>query len=203
MWHRIGKHGEKYWGRRGAGILFTDGKGVLLLKRSKKCDRAGQWGCPGGKAKEGETFLGTAQRETKEEIGHLPKGSRIGQVDTRDGHHSFRTYVCTVPDRFECELSDEHDDYHWFPIEDLKHVQVHDKMKKIIGDLVEMIDKNRKVKHEMSGFAEFVSLSEIMGATADLVGGYKGGPDWQVEGDPSSMFPQYRRKKRKKKSKKK
>jgi len=161
MWHRVGKNGEKYWGLRGAGMIFTDGNSMLLLKRSDKCDNAGRWGCPGGKTRENETLLGTAQRETREEIGHLPKANRITQFDSKDGHHVFRTFICAVPERFDCELSDEHDDSHWFPLDDLKDVDVHDKMKKKITDIVRVIKDNFKLdKNEMSGFAEFVSLSE-------------------------------------------
>ena len=38
QYHHIGKDGKKYWGKAGAGILFTDGKKVLLLKRAEKGD---------------------------------------------------------------------------------------------------------------------------------------------------------------------
>ncbi len=51
-YHRIGKDGAKYKGKRGAGILFTDGKQILLLKRSEGSDNPGTWGLPGGGAKE-------------------------------------------------------------------------------------------------------------------------------------------------------
>jgi len=51
-------------------------------------------------------------------------------------------------------------------------------------------------------FTEWVQLRE-MAATGDLVGGYKGGPDWQVEGDPSSMNPQRRERRQKKRKRRK
>jgi len=204
MWHRIGKGGAKYWGKRGAGFVFTDGNSILLLKRSEKGDQGGKWGLPGGKAEEGETYLGAGQRETREEIGKLPNGRRIGVIDSKDGHFHFRTYICLVPKRFDCKISDEHDDWNWFDFNELNNIKIHKKMLHVLGDILDIIkDKTGgKIQNEMSGFAEFVSLSEVGGATGDLSAGYtKGGADYQVEGDPSSMFPQRRKNKKKKSSK--
>lgn len=184
------KNNNNQWKHRAAGILFTDGKDVLLLKRSANGNHKGQWCCPGGKLERGETFLGAAQRETKEEIGHLPNHKRIGQFEQKNGRYVFHTYVCAVSKKFSCTLSDEHDDWNWFPLEDLNKVNLHD-------GLVDFIQYIRKIskdqskplsKNEMTGFAKFLSLSEIAGATADLYAGYRKGKDYQVEGDPSSMI---------------
>lgn len=206
MWHRMGKGGEKVWGKRGAGIVYTDGNTILLLKRSDKGDNGGKWGVPGGKSEEEETYLGTAQRETREEIGCLPHARRIGSLDNINGRHHFRTYICLVPKRFSCNLSDEHDMWDWFDIQDLQHVDLHEKLKGVLNDIVDVIKHKsggRHIQNEMSGFAEYVSLAEVGGATGDLHAGYtKGGPDYQVEGDPSSMFPQKREKKKRKRSRK-
>lgn len=188
MWHRIGKEGNKYWGKRGAGIVFTDGDSVLLLKRAEKGDHKGQWGIPGGKAEEEETFLGTAQRETKEEIGHLPKCHRITHIDSNDGHHLFRTYICVIREQFPVELSDEHDDWGWFAIDRLKEVELHDKMNNIIDNVISIIRSRTDNKREMSGFAEYVSLSEFMGATGVVAGTHpkKKSRDWNWVGAPGS-----------------
>ena len=51
-------------------------------------------------------------------------------------------------------------------------------------------------------FSEWMKLRELMGATADLYGGYHKGVDYQIEGDPSSMI-QPRKPRRKKKRKRK
>jgi len=40
----VGNH----WGRAGAGVLFTTGTQILLLKRSSWVDQPGTWGIPGG-----------------------------------------------------------------------------------------------------------------------------------------------------------
>ena len=171
MWHRIGKQGTKYWGQRGAGIIFTDGTSMLLLRRSEKGDNKGRWGLPGGKAEDGETMLGTAQRETREEIGKLPElARRITHIDSTDGRHHFRTYVCEVPKRFECELSDEHDDYGWYDLNDVKNLNLHPKLGDLMDDIIEIIGSRKQHLSEMSGFAEFVSLSEMMGSTGAVMG---------------------------------
>lgn len=36
QFHRIGKGGKRYWHTAGAGILFTDGKSILLLTKSSQ-----------------------------------------------------------------------------------------------------------------------------------------------------------------------
>lgn len=191
MYHRIGKNGNKYWGKQGAGFVFTDGESILLLKRSEKGDNHGKWGIPGGKAEEEETALGCAQRETQEEIGRLPKGRRIGSIESVDGRHVFTTYVCLVPAKFSCKLSDEHSDYDWYALDDLKNVELHDKLKEVMPDIRKIIEKKSSYK-EMSGFAAYL---EVGGATSDLFAGYrKNHPDYQVEGDPSSMNPQVKKK---------
>ena len=55
-------------------------------------------------------------------------------------------------------------------------------------------------------FSEWIKLRELIGATADLYGGYHKGVDYQIEGDPSSMIqprePHRQKKQRKKKRKK-
>ncbi len=205
MWHRIGRQGGKYWGKSGAGIVFTNGHNVLLLQRSEKGDNGGKWGIPGGKAGDEETLLGTAQRETREEIGHLPKKcKRIGHFDAQDGHHRFRTYICSVPKCFECKLSDEHDDYEWFDIDTLKYIDLHKKLKPVVEQIVDLIKK--KMHHynsEMSGFAETCDFAEFMGSTGAVYTGEKEGPDWQHQGAPWSMNPQRREKKKKKKKRSK
>ena len=140
--------------------MFTDDSHILLLKRTGKGDKSGQWGIPGGKAEENETYLGTAQRETKEEIGHLPKCVRLTHFDHHNGRHVYRIYICRVKKQFDCLLSDEHDDYKWVPIEDAKSMNLHDKLRDRIGDIAQLIHNSvqkNEVSSNMSGFASFLS----------------------------------------------
>jgi len=198
-WHRIGKQGGRYWGKRGAGIVFTDGKSILLLRRSEKGDNNKTWGIPGGKAEEGETFLGTAQRETREETGHLPNCQRLTDIHTKDGRHNFRTYVCFIPERFSCELSDEHDAWEWADIDKLKHLKLHPKFEKVLPAVLHSIETRHFTRGGMSGLAETINFSEILGASGPAIYTGKKHPDWNWEGAPESMIrPKRRRKKRKK-----
>lgn len=126
MWKRLGKDGGRYWGSSGAGIFYTDGKKVLLLKRSDKGDGAKTWGLPGGKIEEGESAIDAAKRESKEECGKV-SGQRIGDLEEKDGLHNWTTYFFRVDKPFKCKLSDEHTEYKWINIEDIFELDLHPK----------------------------------------------------------------------------
>lgn len=128
QFHRIGKDGKKYWGRLGAGIVFTDGEKVLLLKRDSSSDYPGHWCIPGGKAKEGETPLDVAHRESKEECGTV-EGQRFAHFHSRDGAHHFHTYLLAINNPFEVKLSKEHDDFEWTPLEKVNGMKLHPKFR--------------------------------------------------------------------------
>lgn len=120
---------------RAAGILLVDPTGcALFLKRGPAGDLPGYWCFPGGGAEAGETAEDTAKRETEEETGVLPKGTR--QVWTRaisggttgissvaaaelmpapapDEGVDFTTFLQRVPEQFVPTLNDEHTGYAW------------------------------------------------------------------------------------------
>lgn len=129
MHHRIGKNGDLYKGKKGAGIIFTDGKKVLLLKRSASdSHHAGKWGIPGGKVESGETSIDGATRESKEECGNL-EGTRFDSLVRKDGSFTWTTYFYKINAPFDCKLSKEHDDYEWVNIEDVDRKNLHPKFK--------------------------------------------------------------------------
>ena len=53
---------------KAAGILYTDGEKVLLLKRSKIGGNPFTWDLAGGRAEKGESPFRNAKRESKEEL---------------------------------------------------------------------------------------------------------------------------------------
>lgn len=128
QFHRLGKDGARYWGERGAGILYTDGEKVLLLKRKSPSDHPGTWGIPGGRAKKGEVPIDTAQRETKEECGRLGEGQQFARFDNKNGAHRFHVFLYAA-DPFECTVSDEHSEARWVDIDEIKKLDLHPKLK--------------------------------------------------------------------------
>lgn len=143
-WHRIGRGGTKYWGLKGAGVLFTDGQSVLLLQRADPTDRPKCWSIPGGKAKIGESAINTALRETKEETGRedVP-GTRFAEHDSRDGQHHFITFLYRVPQQFPVTLSHEHTAWSWVPFKDLNHkdLSLHPRFQESLPQLLHLIRK--------------------------------------------------------------
>lgn len=139
-WHRVGKNGKKYWGKAGAGIFFTDGRSVLLLKRAEKGDDKNTWGLPGGKAEDGESSIDTARREAKEECGHS-EGQRFDKSEEKDNHFRWTTFFFQIKNKFECTLSDEHSDWEWVPFEDLDQYELHPKLAENIDRYLDIINR--------------------------------------------------------------
>jgi 8-oxo-dGTP diphosphatase len=126
MYQHIGKGGKRYWGKRGAGVVFTDGERILLLRRKGggAADHEGKWCIPGGKAEAGELPIDTARRECKEEIGNF-EGVRFAQFDEKDGQHVFTVYLFKVDKPFSVHLSEEHDEWEWVRLEGVHKLPLH------------------------------------------------------------------------------
>jgi 8-oxo-dGTP pyrophosphatase MutT (NUDIX family) len=141
-YYHIGSGGRRVWGKKGAGILFTDGENVLLLKRARygAADHVDTWGIPGGKAKEGESALATAKRETKEEAGQV-QGERFAQFDEQDGHHKFVVFLFKVAKPFDVTISKEHSESQWVPFDQLKGLDLHPQFKKHLPYYMKAIKK--------------------------------------------------------------
>lgn len=139
-WHRVGKSGRRYWGKSGAGIFFTDGKSVLLLKRAEKGDGENTWGLPGGKAEDGESAIDTARRESKEECGHS-EGQRFDKSEESDNQFRWTTFFYQVRKPFDCKLSDEHTDWKWIPFENLGEYELHPKFAENIDRYIDIVDR--------------------------------------------------------------
>jgi len=158
MYYRIGKDGRKYWGKKGAGILFTDGKHILLLRRAGNSDHKNTWGLPGGKSKKGESAISTAKREAKEEIGPYFNGSNFGSVEDRDGRHLFTVFLFKIQRPFLVKLSKEHNKAEWVAIKDLNKYKLHPRFKENLDRYLKAI--SREFKHLEESFSNWLSVNE-------------------------------------------
>lgn len=124
---------DKTWIKKAAGILFTDGSHMLLLKRAGQTGgekHIGTWALPGGKAKDGETEINAAVREAKEETGlsSIP-GFRFDSLSNKNSQQKFTTFLYRVPKKFDVTLSKEHSDWAWVPFDDLRGKELHPKFR--------------------------------------------------------------------------
>lgn len=116
--------------KKAAGILFTDGKKILMLKRSATSSEAGTWSLPGGGAKNGESQIQNAIRETKEETGisRIP-GEQISTHQFKDRTVHFTTFIYKVEKPFTARMSSEHTSYEWIPLNQLSGKNLHPKFR--------------------------------------------------------------------------
>lgn len=131
---------HKHERKLGGGILFTDGKKVLLLKRNDG-DYIDHWGIPGGKAKKQESPKEVAAREAKEECG-FDEGKKFGQFvshDTENENHCFHTFLHSIVKPFEAKLSKEHSEAKWADLNEVNSLKLHPKFKKAWPTFLEMI----------------------------------------------------------------
>lgn len=128
--------------KRGAGIFFTNGQKVLLLKRCKNDRFAHQWCLPGGKVEKNETELQAARRECEEECGTCP-GNNVAEISHTHGEFKWTSFFFKVDDIFTCNLNKEHDDWKWVDIDDLPNQAL---MRPFRQNIERYIEKAKNIK---------------------------------------------------------
>lgn len=128
--------------------VIVDNEKVLLIKRSRKTSRSGQWCFPGGGIKENELPVKACIREIKEETGlDAAVDSLVGNI----GGHEY--YKCRLLDQ-EQEIklkSNECDEYRWISPTQLLEVGIIMELKAVfqvltlMGYTVELNDEARKI----------------------------------------------------------
>lgn len=117
-----------------AGVMFTDGTRILLLKRSRDVDHPGTWVIPGGACEGSEEPSATAYRETKEEVGHVPAHAVIDWyvLETPfddSAPPQFTTFIAhvdpSIVDGFLAELDQESTGWGWFDHEGVEQLELH------------------------------------------------------------------------------
>lgn len=144
--------------KHAAGIFFTDGKSVLLMKRAGEGENIGTWALPGGKAHEDESAIKNASREVKEETGikEIP-GRRIDSMTSDGKECQFTTFIYRVDHQFPVKLSKEHSDYDWIPFEKIPSFKLHPKVKENFPAYL------RLARRKLTKFSEWITWNNSSG----------------------------------------
>lgn len=116
------------WGLTVRGICEYDNKILLLKIRSRSAHDAGKWEIPGGKVKKGEFFDQALTREYLEETGLDVNVESLYNVvqntytacKTSEQVNSIQLIMKVSCDTDKVEISEEHDQYGWFTIKEVK-----------------------------------------------------------------------------------
>lgn len=118
------------WGLAVRGICEFNGKILLLKIRSKSSHDAGLWEIPGGKVKKCEYFDNALKREYLEETGlEVDVDSLLNVVrrdytacKTQEEVKSIQLIMKVTCQSDEVTISEEHDDYGWFGLDEVKEM---------------------------------------------------------------------------------
>ena len=122
--------------KEAAGIFFTDGRSVLLLKRRPPGTMPNTWGLPGGHI-ENESPQAAAHRESREECGRMT-GTKFGVLTSG----SWTCFFYKVPKPFRCEISEEHDAWEWIKFDQLKNIHLHPQFKKQMQRYISFVKRH-------------------------------------------------------------
>lgn len=110
-----------------AHALIKKGDKYLLTRRSKNDDyMPGYWDVPGGTIEFGEDILKALKRELKEEVGLKVKIAEpffaYNYLSGENRHQFMIVYHCNYVSG-EPKLSDDHDEYRWVSLEEMKKMK--------------------------------------------------------------------------------
>ena len=118
------------WGLSVRGICEYDGKILLLKIRSRSAHDAGRWEIPGGKVKKCEYFDEAVKREYLEETGLEVDVASLYNVvrkdftacKTSEEVKSIQLIMKVTCESDEVTISEEHDDYGWFTLDEIEEM---------------------------------------------------------------------------------
>lgn len=131
-----------HWGRQASGLLFTDGRRFLLVRRSAYVTEPGTWGVPGGAIPldcENQAYrdaLESAMVETQEELGSVPEFRVIEIVkDEHEDGFVYTTFVAKVSpgtvQSYAPVLDWETDDWRWVTAAQAGRLPLHPGLRRI------------------------------------------------------------------------
>jgi len=139
--------GHTFWGSRGSGCLFVrnhpeEGPQLLAVHRSPHVEEPNTWGTTGGAVPKGEqNIFASAIRETREEIGSIPRYSPVRKYvwKATGGTFTYTTFILEcqdmdwLPDAFNWEAVDAK----WVSLEEAASLDLHFGLAAILSDLGE------------------------------------------------------------------
>lgn len=125
---------ERYLNTMAVWAIIKNNESVLLLKRSSKTSRAGQWCFPGGGIKDGESPREACLREVKEETNLELTG--ISELLEVNGSYYF---ICECNSLLDLKLKlNEVVEYSWIPPENVLNLGPIMEFKKVYKVLIKM-----------------------------------------------------------------
>ena len=113
---------ETQFGLAVRAVILNQQQRCLLVRRSKACRSfSGTWEWPGGKVDPGETYDAAVLREVAEETGlqiELTGVAGAYPIEVGGIHIAVLCLEATLGGG-DLQLSEEHDDSEWVPLEDL------------------------------------------------------------------------------------
>ena len=123
---------QEYSERIGAGVLViceTTGR-ILLGKRSGESNDPDTWGEFGIKfSKEGgeeeENVLYIVEQAFKQQTSYAGKIKLIPSFvyETKEDTYKYYNFIAIIPEEFTPTLSEKNDEWKWFTLEELKHIE--------------------------------------------------------------------------------
>jgi ADP-ribose pyrophosphatase YjhB (NUDIX family) len=106
--------------RLGVAVILIRGDRLLVMRRATP-PFLGAWAGVEGAVESGESALGAALRETREETGIVPDGLRAlapepRRVETERGPVALHVFVGFVADGTEAVLNEEHSEHAWLEL---------------------------------------------------------------------------------------
>ena len=116
-------------------VIEKEGKYLLLKRASHSKSYPDLWDFTGGKDDPGETHEESVIRETQEETSFvIDPGKEIKTIPYKDEKHDLLFhYFVPQPVEGEIKLSDDHSEYKWFSLEEIKILELHPAVRLYFG----------------------------------------------------------------------
>lgn len=138
---------DKYWGDRGAGVIFQFENQILLGLRSKDVNEPNTWGIIGGMIEDGESPKQAAKREVREEASVYGNYPLKLLYIYKDKSFSYYDFLVIVKEKFVPKPSYEMVKFKWFELNNLPK-NLHFGVKKFLPSLIKItkkINENKKI----------------------------------------------------------